>query len=190
MRLFEGVDGVRRVFLRGSLANGTCDQYSDIDVGVDVSGRDNAEFTQTIISVMRDNLDLHFHDWATSLLPEQYVIAFYLKGAPLFWYVDVFCAATPHVPSLTREHVANDPIAHLIKLWAIHAKYVLRGKVHENLPILAVRTLGPDYPRDTPPVRLLKLTLDAITERANGQFPELIEKCWEVCDGRLAGLMP
>lgn len=30
---------VRHAFLRGSLANGTADRYSDIDIGIDVSGR-------------------------------------------------------------------------------------------------------------------------------------------------------
>ena len=188
MQLFEGVDGVKNVFLSGSISKGVYDEYSDIDIGVDVSGSDNARFTQTIISVLRDNLDTHFHDWATSLLPEKYVIAFYLKRAPLFWYVDITSIATPHVPTLTRDCITNDPLAHFIKLWTIHAKYVLRGGVHENITVLGNRVLGPDYSPDIPPARLLKLTLDGITERADGRFADLISQCWGVCVRDLARL--
>jgi hypothetical protein len=185
MRLLQSLDGVRSIRLDGSLASGAYDEHSDIDIGVDVSGSDDAEFACRIIAAMHESLDLHLHDWATALLPDHYVIAFYLKGTPLFWNVDVHCFATPHVASLTRDDVHNDPIAHLIKLWAIQAKSVLRGKVHEHLPILAERTLGSDHPRDLSPAHILKLALDEITRRANGRFPELIEQCSSICSAHL-----
>ena len=41
---FKQQDLVKHAFLRGSLASKGGDQFSDIDIGVDVSGSDNGQF--------------------------------------------------------------------------------------------------------------------------------------------------
>lgn len=40
--IFRSDPAVKRAFLRGSLLDGCVDAYSDIDIGIDVSGHDNA----------------------------------------------------------------------------------------------------------------------------------------------------
>lgn len=148
-----------------------------------MSGSDNAEFAQTIIAVMQEKLDLDFCDWATSLLPEQYVIGFHVKGMSLFWYIDIECSATPHFPTLTRERVANDPLAHLIKLWVIHAKYVLRGSPHPNLGRFLGRVLEGDL-QETAPEQLLRLALGRLTAQSNGRFANLLGQCRQLSGSR------
>ena len=44
IQLFRDQPEVANVFPRGSLATRSLDEYSDIDIGIDVSGHDNGKF--------------------------------------------------------------------------------------------------------------------------------------------------
>lgn len=124
--VFQKHPKVRHAFLRGSLNKfGFADDYSDIDIGIDVSGFDNGDFAQQIPSLMQKNFDILFYDWSTSLFPKEYVLTFILKGFPVFWIVDIQCIATPHSPSINQ--VLTNEYHHLLKLWILNLKYYLRG---------------------------------------------------------------
>ena len=171
---------VRRTALRGSLATGQTDEYSDIDVLVDVSGSDNGRFATRIPALLGRHVPVLFSDWAPSLLPETYVQTCFLDGAPIFWNVDVECMATPHVPSLTR--VAVQPRDHGLKLWVLDAKHLLRGAATADPDIrrLAARLL-PVAEATPPDLRLLmRRVLDELSRSAPPAYAGFLRRCEEV----------
>lgn len=138
----EHQPAVRHTFLRGSLVNGPVDRFSDIDIAVDVSGSDNGQFMLDVPSILGRWLDLEFHDFVPSLMPDAYVVNVYLRETPIFWNVDIECLASPHLTSVRTAPA--DKTLHLLKLWVLTAKYLLRGapRAADDLARLAPRILG------------------------------------------------
>ncbi|WP_433745943.1 hypothetical protein [Falsibacillus pallidus] len=143
IRMFNRDQKVSKAFLRGSISRPEeMDKYSDIDIGVDVSGHDNGEFARSIPSMMEKNFNVLFFDWSPSLLPDDYVITFVLKDVPIFWIVDIQVFASPHHPSL-RE-VSVNKYHHLLKLWILNLKYWIREDEDavKNIERLARKTFS------------------------------------------------
>ena len=187
--LFRDLDDVRSVFLRGSLAEGTVDRYSDIDIGIDVSGSDNARFTGTIIERMQTHFDLHFHDWATSLLPDQYILTFFVKDVPIYWNIDFDCTATPHAGTLQRDEVraTMNMISHALKPWIHMTKYLIRGRegIEDRIRMKGKQQLpGVDLQNYSAP-QILKAMLDDLYQRADGQFPAFFAACYQVYEEQM-----
>jgi hypothetical protein len=187
MAIFRNDACVKSAFVRGSLLDGCVDAYSDIDIGIDVSGYNNAAYCQTIIATMSRSFDLHFYDWACSLMPRTYVLTFYIKGLPIFWNVDFECSATPHHGTLTREAVSRDTVAGLFKMWALNAKYILRRVpgVEQQILDFGKRALRVGTVGRTNPIALMGEVLAHL--RANAQPPhgEFADACQEVYERQL-----
>lgn len=182
---------VRKAFLRGSLVDGHVDAYSDIDVGIDVSGYDNAAYCQVIIETMSRSFDLHFYDWRGSLMPQSYVLAFYIKGLPIFWNVDVECTATPHHGTLTRHGVKRDTVASFLKLWAMNAKYLLRNApgIEQQVKDFAKRALGIEAPEHMASVEVMAAVLNHLRTNAHPRHSEFIDACQDVHERQLLRLL-
>ncbi|MFC1601410.1 hypothetical protein ACFL34_03585 [Candidatus Sumerlaeota bacterium] len=188
IELFKALPEVVEVFPRGTLATRKLDEFSDIDIGIDVSGHDNAAFAKTVAGHMAAAFDFHFCDWATSLMPGSYVQTFFLKGLPLFWNVDFEITATPHYPTLTRDAVERDPVAGFLKVWPLNTKYVLREtpNIDEQIKEYYRRVFGQAPSEPCRPERLLKNILDELRRRGGGQFSEFLNSCDEVYEQYLS----
>lgn len=127
-------ESVQDAYIRGSIINGNYDYFSDIDIGVDVSGFDNGKFASNLPDFLKENIDIIFFDWSPSLLPHDYVISFAHRGFPIYWFIDIQVVATPHIDSL-REVPVNR-YHHLLKLWILHLKYYLRENEESEKNIL------------------------------------------------------
>ena len=184
VNLFKDLDEVQVVFFRGSLAEGVVDPYSDIDIGIDVSGSDNAAFTQTIIHRMQAHFDLHFYDWATSLLPDSYVLTFFIKHTPAFWNIDFDCTATPHVATLHRDDVRAtlNKTAHTLKAWVHMAKYYIRQQdgIEDQIRRRGEQWLPGQDTSDLSPSQIMKAILDHLHRQAGGEFSGFFEACYEM----------
>ncbi len=180
--VFEDLPEVAAVFPRGSLAARSLDEYSDIDIGVDVSGHSNAEFAMSVRERMANAFDLHFSDWATSLMPDTYVETFYIRGLPIFGNVDIEVVATPHHATLMPGDVVRDSTAGFLKVWAIDTKYLLCGKegIGGQIEQFYARVFGKEPAEQHSPEHLLSTVLDELEFRADEQFDEFIRQCREV----------
>jgi predicted nucleotidyltransferase len=180
----ERLPGARRAYLRGSLAGGTVDAYSDVDLGVDVSGSDNGAFALRLADALRPHLPIDFVDWAPSLLPGAYVQSFYLRDFPIFWNVDVECVATPHVPSVTSAPLNTTD--HCLKLWALTAKHCLRRRegARREVEALARRVLGDRAPDGDPRSHpaLMCAVLASLAATADPARQAFLARCAQVCD--------
>ena len=72
-------------WVRGSLANGSSDEFSDIDVGISFPSLDSLAASRLVEDIMRRTFTPEITDWAPSLLPETPVVSFFLSGTPIFW---------------------------------------------------------------------------------------------------------
>lgn len=177
--LFRSEPQVKRVYLRGSLAEGNADGYSDIDIGVDVSGFSNAEYARRVIELMGENFDIHFYDFAKSLMPYLYVMTFYLKGWDIFWNVDIECVAEPHCATLLPGEIEQDISAHQLKLWAITAKYYLRGArcASQKIHSLASKVQPSLLEEKHSLFEIMRCMLNHIGENCDDKYSVFLDSC-------------
>lgn len=179
MTVFNNQPKIKEAFLRGSLnIPGVADEYSDIDIGIDVTGFDNGDYALQIPGLMQKNFDLLFYDWSTSLLPKEYVLTFILKDFPVFWIVDIQCVATPHSPSIKQVH--TNEYHHLLKLWILNLKYYVRGNngAEDNIRKLANRALGSNVQQKESLILMSDILLE-IKTHTGPEILQYIEKCEE-----------
>ena len=192
MRLFEDLPEVADVFPRGTLATRSLDEYSDIDIGIDVSGHDNGQFAWMVAAFMHKAFDLHFSDWAPSLIPRNYVQTLFIKGLPVFWNVDIEVTATPHCATVTRNDVKRTSIQGSLKDWVINTQYLLRRTqgIEQQIGEYYRRVLGEAPTGPCTPEELLEIVLDELRSRSVGQFSDFIQSCYDVHDRYLKTLSP
>lgn len=177
INLFQSHPKVQNVFLRGSLHKNTnIDSYSDIDIGVDVSGYDNGKFSLEVPDIMRGHFDVLFFDWSPSLLPDQYVQSYVLKDTPVFWIIDIQCFANPHVSSVHK--ISNDFYEHLLKLWILNLKYYLRGNSEslKGIHMLGYRTFKKDVSNNSTFEILFNILLE-IRSNTHPNLHPFLDQC-------------
>ena len=172
------LQGVASVGLRGSLARGTGDRYSDIDLTVGFP-RDRVSCAgRWVIAAVEAAFPVELVDWAPSLLPDSPVITFFLEGLPIFWTVDVSIDAPPELRDMVPDMVHNDPMGHLLKLWTATLKHTIRNDPRSTPEIQKVwlHAVG-DAPCPPGGFPALAGALQAV--RASGRFPRLVDRCSE-----------
>lgn len=188
---FLAQDEVKAAFLNGSLARGTADEFSDIDIIVDVSGSDNGMYLERVVALIEQDFGVRFHYYACHRVPDIYVVCLFLRDASVFQIVDVQCVATPHCRSVSRDDLRRirDDVAGLLKGWVKHAVLILRGvedapsKIREYIQ----PRIGDAYEASLPPERLLALLLDEIQLRAGTRHHDFIGECRKLLEARLGG---
>ena len=121
---------VKNYQIYGSIATKTYDQYSDIDLEIDVSGTDNSLFIQKIPTILAKDYPIIFTDYAPSLAPNEYLISIAMFEEYPFLILDVKCTATPHYQTLSKNdlRVQMDPYQHILKIFIANLKHYLRGQ--------------------------------------------------------------
>jgi predicted nucleotidyltransferase len=102
--------------LHGSLAGERGDEYSDIDLQVDVSGHDNGKMVLMLPYMLQQRFSLAYIAFAPKFAPNLYVVSFALSHTSIFHVIDVECLATPHVASVQKDDIRQ--ITHTTSLYA------------------------------------------------------------------------
>ena len=120
---------IKSCILCGSLSNGNSDEYSDIDIEIDVSGIDNSKYITKIPELFKQKYPVVFTDYAPSLAPEIYVVSIAISNENPFAIVDIKCIATPHIQTMQKEDIAslNNLVDHTLKVFIINLKHYIRG---------------------------------------------------------------
>ena len=124
---FDKIPEVNFCKIYGSLSRGDYDEYSDIDIEVDVSGYDNGRFLKRAPTILNAIYPVVFSDYAPSLLPNEYIVSCAISKDNPFLIVDIKCSAVPHIMSISKRDIVNDKNTHILKLWVANAKHYLRG---------------------------------------------------------------
>jgi predicted nucleotidyltransferase len=101
--------------IHGSLACEMGDEYSDIDLQVDVSGHDNGKMILMLPYILQQRFSLAYIAFAPKFAPDLYVVSVALPRTSIFHFIDIECLATPHVPSLQKDDIRQ--ITHTTSLY-------------------------------------------------------------------------
>ncbi len=130
MNILNSLPQVKCCKLYGSLANGTYDELSDIDIEIDVSGYDNGKFMMELENLLYSKLNIIFTDYAPSLVPDKYIVSLAIDEENPFLILDLCCTAEPHCTTVSKQQAmsANDFYTHILKLWVANLKHYSRGQ--------------------------------------------------------------
>lgn len=143
----QSMPEVKSCQLYGSLAEGTFDEYSDIDIEIDVSGEDNGIFLTKLPVLFAKKYDIVFCDYAPSLAPEKYIITIATNTENPFMIVDISCVATQHCDTVSKKDLMalNNRYDHTLKLFAANLKHYLRGvECYDDIEKMYGRIFGRD----------------------------------------------
>ena len=180
--LFGQRPEVRSVSLYGSIVKGKADSYSDIDIKLDVSGYDNGRFLLGVPKLLSEKYRVLFSDYAPSLAPEQYVVSCALSEENPFLIVDVNCAAEPHVASVAKADLKNDPVIHVLKLWVANMKHFIRGQeCYRDICKMHRKSVGDGLPVGQE-LLMLRQTLDWLEARVPERLLGYVKSCRRVLE--------
>ena len=167
---------VRSCNLYGSLSKGTFDEFSDIDIAIDVSGTDNGLFIAKLPELLSKEYDIVFYDYAPSLAPEKYIISVAINTKNPFMVVDISCVATPHCDTVSKQDLAalNNRYDHTLKLFVANLKHYLRGtECYDDILKMFSRIFGKEteiYDED----QMLKAVYHWLEENAERQHEDYV----------------
>ena len=120
---------VRSLTLYGSLAEGCDDEYSDIDMALDVSGTDNGVFLLALPGILAQKYPVLYTDFAPSLAPDKYILTSAIYPENPFLLLDISVTATPHCTTITKGMLSerNNLYSHTLKLFTANLKHFLRS---------------------------------------------------------------
>lgn len=158
--------------LRGSIVSGNTDRFSDIDLLIEGSFSDIETFATLTLQRIDNLFEMEFFDWATSLMPNEYIVTFYLKNTSIFWNIDVQFISNSLNKSSSK--FINNPIHHLIKLWILNLKYLQRQQYDKLTIKKLVRKLDiNDEARSYP--KIMREIFENIKNQSNMKLSFLLE---------------
>jgi hypothetical protein len=177
MRDLRGRPEIDDVWLRGSLAAGTADALSDLDIGLRSDTSTNAALGALAVQCVRDRGGIDFIDWTWSALPDESILTVFSPVLPVPWKVDFELHVRPGRRVLPGVRPPGNDPDHILKLWMAHAVTVARGRtvatpVIRKLLARAGATCETDDPREA-----LHATLAAIEQRSGPHRAPFIESC-------------
>jgi predicted nucleotidyltransferase len=175
----EGLAEVESAILYGSLVNGNSDEFSDIDIEINVGKHDDAAFALRLPRLLDLEFEVAISDWRRSLLPDKYLQAFFIEGVPIFWSFDFAVAADTHRP--LRTDPPRDELDSFLKLWCGNLKYWIRKDPrHARLiPLMAHRVLSDDAMADLDLRGQMVQSLEYVAMTSYGRKEKFIARCLE-----------
>lgn len=173
------IPAVKGCSIYGSLAADTCDEMSDIDIEVDVSGSDNGKFMLELSGLLKDKLKIYYSDYAPSLVPDRYIVSVAIDENNPFLIADLCCSAQPHCTTVTRQQVAaeNNAFTHMLKLWTANLKHYRRGaECRADISRMAGK-IGIEDIAGKDEAALLEETLCWLESNADSGLKGFVESC-------------
>lgn len=179
---------VKGCTLYGSLANGTSDELSDIDINIDVSGSDNGQFMLTLAERIGKQIRVCYSDYAPSLIPEKYIVSLAIDEEHPTRVVDLCCDADPHHTTVTKQQVRalNDEFSHMLKLWTANWKHCIRGMDCRSDAVRMAKHIGIADAEEKSEAEIVKETLEWLEKNAPANLKTFVKSCRREYEGRTA----
>lgn len=178
----ETLPQVRSHSFYGSLQNGNYDQYSDLDIQIDVSGIDNGHFLLELPELLSKKFSIVFYDYAPSLAPQKYVVTVAVDSQNPFLCMDFACVATPHFETVSRQDLQkrNSPYDHTLKLFVANLKHWLRGAdCRTDIEKLYFKVFPSDQLPDSESVRLQHV-YSWLRNHAHTKYLPYLDSCYRM----------
>lgn len=185
MKILDDLPEVRSCTLYGSLATGKHDDFSDIDIEIDVSGCDNGQFMLSLVDRLHGRLPVYYSDFAPSLIPERYIVSVSIDEQNPFLVVDLCCAATPHCTTVTPRQARdrNEDFSHMLKLWTANLKHHVRGADCHGDILRMARRIEPGTSEESNDADLLEKTLLWLERNAPRHLLTFTGSCRQAFEG-------
>lgn len=182
--MLEALPMVRKCTICGSLAKGTADEISDIDIDVDVSGYDKGQFMLELPEWLNDKLNIVYMDFAPSLIPDKCIVSLAFDERNPYRVVDLNCCAVPSDTVITSEQVRklNNRYTHMIKLWTANWKHFIKGRECRSDILHMVQKIGICDTENKPNLALLEETLCWLEQNAEQRYQGIIASCRRLFD--------
>lgn len=170
---------VQKVTLYGSVAAGTYDVLSDIDIEVDVSGYDNGRFALDLPALLSGRLPILYADYAPSLAPDKYIVTLSIDEQNPFLTVDLDCVAVPHCSNVLRQELSsrNTLPTHTLKVWTANLKHFCRGiPCRRDIERMAGRLGIEDIPHKSE-LTILGEVLHWLEVHSNAELGTYLQSC-------------
>lgn len=179
IEILSGIPEVNGCTVYGSLSKGTSDELSDIDIEIDVSGCDNGQFMLKLVDLLKDKLSIYYHDYAPSLIPDDYTVSIALDESNPFMIADLKCVADPHFTTVTKQQAKelNDKFAHTLKLWTANLKHYVRGKDCRGDIVAMAKKIEIRGVHKKDEKELLEITLRWLEQNAPEALIEFVKSC-------------
>jgi len=180
--ILKEIPTVKGCVLYGSLSTNTYDEFSDIDIEVDVSGSDNGQFMLDVAYLLKNRVDIWYSDYAPSLIPDKYIVSLAIDAENPFRIIDLCCYAEPHCTTVTKQQAAamNDKCTHILKVWIANLKHYVRGQeCYDDIAKMARRLSIADVDVKEE-AELLEETLCWLEENHENNLYEYIQSCRRV----------
>lgn len=169
------ISEVKSCTLYGSLLNGNVDEYSDIDIEIDVSGTDNGIFVTKLPELFKQKYKVIFVNYAVGLATKYHVVSIGISNENPFMFVDVICTATPHIQTMQKENLAllNNIVDHTLLVLIINLKHFIRGEdYYDNIKKMHERLFGADSIKDE--FAMLKETFSWLKANTSTEYADYL----------------
>ena len=157
----------------GSINENIFDEYSDIDIELDVSGYDNSIFVTKIPEIMSKKYPIIYYDYARSLMPSKFIVSMAISEKNPFLIVDIDCKAIPHMNTLKKDdNYVNNKFTHIIKLFIANYKHYIRGNKCEKDILRMYKNI---YNDEVKIKDMLLMTYKWLIENAEEKYIEYLE---------------
>jgi len=169
----ETINEVRSCKIYGSIKDKKTDRYSDIDLEIDVSGYDNSVFITSVPEIINKKFPILFYDYASSLMPEQYIVSMPISEMNPFLILDIKCVAIPHIATLNKKaSYSNDKFTHIIKVFVANFKHYIRGTECSDDILRMYKKI---YSEDTDTKEMLIKTYKWLQRNAEEKYKKYLE---------------
>lgn len=123
----KGLAFITRIDVIGSRVEQTSDVYSDVDLLLTIkdSTPDNALYEVT--ESVKAKFQPAWYDFANSLMPDKFLISIFIGGDNPFTFYDIGILNSDRNLVYDKTLFENDHSIHLMKLWVMNYKYMMRG---------------------------------------------------------------
>jgi hypothetical protein len=164
----------------GSLANGQADQYSDIDIQVNLVNTSDRAFAEELPDIVRPAGAMLLASWSLGALPDLFARGLYFEDYSVFWHVDIACYSAEHAEGTDLKQMYH--WSQIFKIWIDEVSDFLRGQ--NDLTYLEktmAKWADVAAAQSLPPAARLSHYLDLCVERARSRNAPC-EAFYQRCD--------
>jgi predicted nucleotidyltransferase len=152
----------------GSIAAGSADRYSDIDIEVRLQNTSDRAFAEALPELLQPVGATLVEAWSVGALPDLFARTFYFTEYPLFWHVDIACKSSDHVDGADLKQMYH--WSQIYKIWVDVLSNFLRGRdTTPTLDTLIERWADISVIRALSPAAKLSRYLDLCDKRARNR---------------------
>lgn len=127
MAHLKGLHFITQIDVVGSRAKQVPDAYSDVDLLITINDMTPDQALYELTESVKTKFQPAWYDFANSLMPDKFLVSTFIGGDNPFAFYDIAILNTNKNLVYDQARFENDPWIHLMKLWVMNFKYMMRG---------------------------------------------------------------